>query len=72
MPVPSVTTFCSIPLTASAVAGDTTCCGAASGSSCLLPSASMVAATRRGGRAMPWLAMVVYTSSICIAVTAMP
>ena len=36
------------------------------------PLALTVAATRGGGRAMPWLAMVVYTSSICIAVTAMP
>ena len=45
---------------------------APSGRSWRCPSASIVAATRRGGRATPSLAIVAYTSSICIAVTAMP
>ena len=59
-------------VTASAVAGETTWCGAGSGASWRLPSAPIVAATSRGGRAIPWSAIVVYTSSICIGVTAMP
>ena len=63
----SATTCCSMPVTASAVSGDTTWCGRGQ----RLVVALAVGVDRRGdqpraGGRMPSLAMVVYTSSICI------
>src|SRR5262245_65292751 len=63
VPVPLATTSFSIERIVAAVCGDTTCRDSGAGWSRRTPSLSSDAATRRGGRLAPPLAIVVYTSS---------